>query len=187
MPFRTAVPAFVLVVLLAGCNSSPPLADQAPLSRLDARLIARGAQLSAIGNCHGCHTRQGGAPYAGGFPMHTPYGTIYTTNITPDRETGIGTWSREAFVRAMREGVRKDGAHLYPAFPYDRFTRTSDEDLDALYAYFMSIPAVHDEPPGNALVFPFNIRAGIAVWKARHFKPENRSSPRRSGELLARG
>ena len=190
MVVRAALAAFLLVVLGAGCNSARPLADQAArTSPPDSRLIARGAQLSAIGNCHGCHTRQGGAPYAGGFPMHSPYGTIYTTNITPDRETGIGTWSREAFARAMREGIRKDGAHLYPAFPYDRFTRTTDEDLDALYAYFLSIPAVRYEPPANELMFPFNVRAAIAVWKARHFKVENRPSPRSSakGDPLARG
>lgn len=110
----------------------------------DSRLVARGQQLSAIGNCHGCHTLHGGAPYAGGFPMHSPYGTIYSTNITPDPETGIGAWSLAAFARAMREGVRKDGEHLYPAFPYDGFTRTTDEDIEALCAY--ASPAGTGEP-----------------------------------------
>ncbi len=124
--------------------------------------------------------------------MSSPWGTIYSSNITPDRETGIGTWSRDDFARALREGVRKDGAHLYPAFPYDRFTRTSDEDVDALYAYFMSIPAVRYEPPKNELVFPFNLRAGIAVWKSRHFKPATpvrsvTGTPMQRGEYLVEG
>lgn len=186
MRATTALGALAAVAATA-CNTAVSLPDQAP-GRPDPRVIARGAQLSAVGNCHGCHTRQGGAAYAGGFPMSSPWGTIYSTNITPDRETGIGTWSREAFARAMREGVRKDGAHLYPAFPYDRFTRTSDEDIDALYAYFMSIPAVPYEPPENRLMFPFNVRAAIGVWKARHFKPEDRPSPRPPpAALLAKG
>ena len=181
-----------LALVIAGCNTSAPPTDQPASARPDPRLIARGAQLSAIGNCHGCHTRQGGAAYAGGVPLTSPYGTIYSTNITPDRETGIGTWSREAFARAMREGVRKDGAHLYPAFPYDRFTRTSDEDIDALYAWFMSIPAVRYEPPANRLLFPFNVRAAIGVWKSRHFKPAPpvRSvggAPMQRGEYLVEG
>jgi mono/diheme cytochrome c family protein len=176
-----------VALVLGSCSAQAPLSDQRATASHDPRLVARGAQLSAVGNCHGCHTRQGGAAYAGGVPLTSAFGTIYSTNITPDRETGIGTWSREAFARAMREGVRKDGAHLYPAFPYDRFTRTSDEDIDALYAWFMSIPAVRYEPPANRLVFPMNVRTAIGVWKARHFKPEDRLSPGRGSDLLARG
>jgi mono/diheme cytochrome c family protein len=189
-----------LATVLAACSSGTPLPEREATARLDPRLVTRGAQLSAVGNCHGCHTRQGGGAYAGGVPLTSPFGTIYSTNITPDRETGIGTWSREAFARAMREGVRNDGAHLYPAFPYDRFTRTSDEDIDALYAYFMSIPAVRYEPPANRLVFPFSLRSAIAVWKARHFNPLPGPPPRGresmspslgtgqgEGSLLARG
>ena len=185
MPY--AIFALFLAILLAGCTASAPsLGEQPARPASDPRLVARGAQLSAVGNCHGCHTRQGGAPYAGGFPMHSPFGTIYTTNITPDVETGIGSWSLEAFGRAMREGVRKDGAHLYPAFPYDRFTRTSDEDVAALYAYFMSLPPVRYEPPANQLMFPFNVRASIGVWKARHFRPGRSQAPTR-GEYLVEG
>jgi mono/diheme cytochrome c family protein len=180
----------LLAAALAGCQS-PAIApvDPPAVSTFDAALVARGASLAAIGNCGGCHTRRGGAAFAGGFPMHSPFGTIYSTNITPDRETGIGRWSEEAFRRAMREGIRNDGAHLYPAFPYDRFTRTTDADIRAIYAYLMSLPAVRYEPPPNALVFPFNVRAGIAVWKRLHFR-EGRGPPspmRVEGALLARG
>ncbi len=178
--------------LLAGCNAANPLPEQAASPRPDPRLAARGAQLAAVGNCHGCHTRPGGAPYAGGVPLTSPYGTIYSTNITPDRETGIGSWSREAFGRAMKEGIRKDGAHLYPAFPYDRFTRTSEEDLDAIYAHVMSLPAARYQAPANRLVFPFNVRAGIGVWKSRHFHPATpvrsvSGTPLQRGEYLVEG
>ena len=183
MATRCRYSLLLAAIAITGCGASTPLPERVATGRPDARLVARGAQLSAIGNCHGCHTRQGGEAYAGGFPMRSPWGTIYSTNITPDRETGIGSWSREAFARAMREGVRDDGQHLYPAFPYDRFTRTSDEDIDALYAYFMSIPAVRYDPPENSLMFPFNVRLAIGVWKARHFRPSPRPSPKGQGAL----
>ena len=87
--------------------------------------------------------------------METPFGTVYSTNLTPDPRNGIGTWSFSAFQRAMREGVSRDGSHLYPAFPYTAFTRTTDEDLTALYAYLMSQPPVASTPPATALGFPF--------------------------------
>jgi mono/diheme cytochrome c family protein len=102
--------------------------------------------------------------------MHSPFGTIYSTNITPDPETGIGRWSEEAFQRAMRKGVRADGAHLYPAFPYDRFTIVTADDNRALYAYLMSLPPVRQAAPKNELSFPFNVRAAIAFWKALYFR-----------------
>lgn len=117
--------------------------------------------------------------------MHSPFGTIYSTNITPDRETGIGNWSLEAFARAMREGIGKDGEHLYPAFPYDRFQRTSDEDIAALYAFLMSLPPVRVAQPANRLIFPFNVRAGLALWKRLHFKPAPRG--RTAPGVLGRG
>ena len=94
----------------------------------DAALVKRGAELAAIGNCNVCHTAAGGRVYAGGAGLPTPFGTIYSTNITPDAETGIGRWSEAAFRRAMREGVDRRGRHLYPAFPYDHFTLVSDDD-----------------------------------------------------------
>jgi mono/diheme cytochrome c family protein len=134
-------------------------------------VIAKGAELALIGNCGTCHTTDGGAPYAGGRPMATPFGTVYATNITPDRETGIGAWSEAAFRRALREGVRRDGAHLYPAFPYDHFTKVSAGDIAAIYAFLMTREAVRTETPANDLAFPFNIRALIAGWKLLFFTP----------------
>jgi mono/diheme cytochrome c family protein len=124
-----------------------------------------------MGNCRTCHTAAGGRAFAGGFPLETPFGTIYSTNVTPDPETGIGRWSEEAFRRAMREGVDRGGHHLYPAFPYDRFTLVTDEDDRAIYAYLMTRPPVKSRPPENHLRFPYNVRAFVGVWKALYFKP----------------
>ncbi len=128
-------------------------------------LIQRGASLAAIGDCPVCHTANRGTPYAGGRPLATPFGTIYGTNITPDEATGIGNWSQAAFRRAMREGVSRDGMHLYPALPYEHFTHVSDADLDAIYAFLMTRPAVHAEAPPNKLMFPLGFRPLLAGWK----------------------
>ncbi len=141
----------------------------APIARPDpsvytAATIARGEQLAAIGNCAVCHTQDGGAINAGGRALATPFGTIYTTNITPDVETGIGAWSYPAFARAMREGIHRDGRHLYPAFPYNHFAKTTDADLQALYAYLMAQPAVAQANVETKLAFPFNLRPLMAGW-----------------------
>lgn len=126
--------------------------------------IVKGKQLYDLGDCTVCHTRPNGKKDAGGLAIESPFGTIYSTNITPDAEYGIGSWSFEAFKRAMREGVSRDGHYLYPAFPYTAFTHTSDEDLKALYAYLMTQPAVNETAPQTSLSFPFNIRQGVAAW-----------------------
>lgn len=131
----------------------------------DLQAIRHGAALAAIGNCNDCHMAEPDKPYAGGRPIPTPFGTIYSSNITPDRETGIGTWSEAAFERAMREGVDRQGRQLYPAFPYDHFTKATSEDIHALYAFLMSRPAIHNTIPANDLDFPFNIRPIVAGWK----------------------
>ncbi|MGZ4862925.1 MAG: c-type cytochrome, partial [Halobacteriota archaeon] len=123
----------------------------------DNALLARGAQLALIGNCMTCHTKSGGAPYAGGRPLATPFGTLHSTNITPDAETGLGRWSEAAFMRAMQEGVSRDGHHLYPAFPYDHFTKVLDEDIHAIYAFLMTREPVRAEMLPNDLWFPFNL------------------------------
>jgi mono/diheme cytochrome c family protein len=138
-------------------------------SRFAQPLIQRGAQLAALGNCIACHTVPDGRSFAGGLALPTPFGTLYSTNITPDEETGIGAWSEEAFIRAMRRGLDRAGNHLYPAFPYDHFTKVSDEDDRALYAYLMTRQPVRYTPPANDLRFPFNIRLAIAGWKLLYF------------------
>jgi len=133
-------------------------------------LVHRGAQLASIGNCNTCHTQAKGPSFAGGLRIPTPFGAIYTTNITPDAETGIGRWSEAAFSRAMREGVDRGGRHLYPAFPYDHFMHIRDEDIKALYAYFMTRQPVHATAPANELSFPVNLRFMVAGWKLLFFR-----------------
>ncbi len=145
--------------------SPPPPGSFAP------ELVAQGEALSGGGFCAVCHTAKGGQTYAGGYPMQTPFGVIYSTNITPDPETGIGTWSEAAFTRAMHEGVARDGSHLFPAFPYDHFTKLSDDDVKALYAYFMTRPPVRSPAKGNTIPFPLNIRYLQAGWKLLFFRP----------------
>ena len=131
--------------------------------------IERGEYLVRAANCVSCHTTPGGAVFAGGVPFATDFGTIYSTNITPDRNTGIGSWSFDQFEAAMRRGVRPDGEHLYPAFPYTSFTKIDDSDLHALYAYFMSLKPVDAPARPNEMRFPFNQRALMGVWKALYF------------------
>ena len=139
--------------------------DPAARESFDNGLVKRGRQLAAIGNCGTCHTVRGGEDFAGGLPVPTSFGTIYSSNITPDAETGIGRWPEAAFRRAMRFGVDRDGQHLYPTFPYDHFTHVSDEDDRALYAYLMTRQPVHAPPRTNQLRFPLNQRFVIAGWK----------------------
>src|SRR3954451_12606169 len=148
-----------------------PWRSIAPIARPDpsaysAATIARGEQLAALGNCAVCHTASGGAFNAGGRAIETPFGTIWSTNITPDVETGIGAWSYPAFERAIRDGIHRDGKHLYPAFPYNHFAKTSDADLQALYAYVMAQPAVRAVNREPAMAFPFNLRPLMAGWNA---------------------
>lgn len=134
------------------------------------QVLERGRQLAAVGNCVACHTADGGVPNAGGRPMVTPFGTVYSTNLTPDAATGIGAWSLSAFQQAMREGISRDGHHLYPAFPYTAFTQAGDDDLQALYAHLMSQPAVASRVPETQLAFPYNIRPLMGLWNALYLQ-----------------
>jgi mono/diheme cytochrome c family protein len=154
-----------------------------PPSAFSAALVAQGEVLASGGYCAACHTRKGGRPLAGGLAMATQFGTIYSTNITPDTQTGIGTWSEAAFRRAMHEGVARDGSHLFPAFPYDHFTKLGDADVSALYAFLMTRPAVAEEPHRNTVPFPLSIRALQAGWKLLFFREGRyRQEPARSPE-----
>lgn len=133
--------------------------------------IARGAYLARAGDCQACHTVRGGTSFAGGRAIHTPFGTIYAPNITPDKETGIGSWSADDFWRALHNGKGKDGKLLYPAFPYPNYTKLTRADSDAMHAYFMSLPPVRQENREPELRFPFNQRALLAPWRALYFRP----------------
>jgi nicotinate dehydrogenase subunit B len=160
----------VVAALLGWRGAIAPVAQPAG-SLYSAATLERGRQLAAVGDCAGCHTGAGGVRNAGGLPLHTPFGTVFTTNITPDVATGIGGWSLAAFQRAMREGVSRDGHRLYPAFPYTAFTRTSDDDLTALYAWLMAQPAVNATVPPTKLAFPFGVRPLLGLWNALFLTP----------------
>jgi len=143
----------------------------APIARPDpaafsAATIERGRQLAGLGACAACHTGAELAQFGGGRPLDTPFGRIWSTNISPSPEAGIGAWSYPAFERAMREGVSRDGHHLYPAHPYTYFAAATDADLQALYAFLMAQPAVDAAPPATRLAFPFRIRPLMAAWNA---------------------
>jgi mono/diheme cytochrome c family protein len=160
-------------LLLAGAVGAFAVAWRPEISAIDPpaphsfgeALVKRGRALAAIGNCGSCHTPRGGKSFAGGVPVPTPFGTIYSSNITPDADTGIGRWPEAAFRRAMRSGVDRDGQHLYPTFPYDHFTNVSDDDDRALYAYLMTRQPVGAPAHANQLSFPLDQRVVIAGWK----------------------
>jgi mono/diheme cytochrome c family protein len=183
------VGSVVVALLVGGAIAAfaiawrPAIAAIDPPSRqsFDIAIVKRGRELAAIGNCGTCHTVRGGKDLAGGLPVPTSFGTIYSSNITPDAETGIGRWPEAAFRRAMRSGVDRDGQHLYPTFPYDHFTNVSDEDDRALYAYLMTRQPVHAPARANQLRFPLNQRFVIAGWKLlflRHdtYRPDSTKS-----------
>lgn len=134
-------------------------------------LAARGEYLARAADCASCHSPPKGAPYSGGTELKTPFGNIYGPNITSDPETGIGDWTRTDFERALRLGIRKDGAYLYPAMPYPNYTKLSDADIDALWAYIHGQPPVKHSTPKNTFHFPFDLRTGIAAWQSLYFKP----------------
>lgn len=165
-----------------------------PASRsFDARLVLEGEDLARLGNCAGCHTADPGRPLAGGRALQTPFGAVYATNITPDPQTGVGTWSSEAFKRAMRRGIARNGEHLYPAFPYDHFTHVSDDELDALYAWLMTRPPIANRVPATRLDGLFGFRPLIAGWNLLYLRQGSlqpdaaRSSDWNRGRALAEG
>lgn len=164
-----ALAALVVGLNLRGEEALPLTANLN--AQADAATIARGAYLARAGNCIGCHTRRGGADYAGGRGIETPFGAVYAPNLTPDEATGLGRWSEAEFWRAMHNGRSKDGHLLYPAFPYTSFTQVSREDSAAIYAFLRSLPAVREARREHELRFPYNQQAALAVWRAMYFRP----------------
>lgn len=142
----------------------------APVDNLPAQ-IASGEYLARVGNCMACHTVRGGPAYAGGRAIATPFGNIYSSNITPDPETGIGRWTADDFWRALHNGKSKDGSFLYPAFPYTNYTRVTRTDADAIYAYFRTLAAVRQANREHELRFPYNQRILLAFWRTLYFTP----------------
>ncbi|WCM91609.1 cytochrome c [Acidovorax sp. NCPPB 2350] len=161
-----------LVVVLNRWGETPlPEGDGPPAAPATAQVIARGEYLARAGNCMACHTAAGGAPFAGGRGIETPFGTVYSSNLTPDPETGLGAWSGVAFWRALHHGRSRDGRLLYPAFPYPSYTHVTREDSDALHAYLRSLPPVRQPGRPHALDFPYGTQAALAVWRALFFRP----------------
>jgi mono/diheme cytochrome c family protein len=133
--------------------------------------VERGRYLALAGNCASCHTTRGGAPFGGGVSIETPFGTVFASNLTPDRHAGIGEWSAAQFWRAMHNGRSKDGHLLYPAFPYPSFTRVTREDSDAIYAYLRTVQPAGTPNRPHKLRFPYDTQAALAVWRALFFTP----------------
>jgi len=162
-----AVSSFALLAPLAFSTAmaATAMATSAPATAPAADLIQRGSYLAAAGDCIACHTAPKGKPFAGGLPMSTPMGAIYSTNITPDSSTGIGSYSEADFTRALREGVAKDGHNLYPAMPYPSFAKVNDDDMHALYTYFMNgVTPVNQANRDSAIPFPLNMRWPLKLW-----------------------
>lgn len=151
----------------------PPKAlEPASASSADSTdLKARGAYLVRAGNCMACHSARGGEPFAGGRGIATPFGTVYSSNLTPDRGTGLGNWSSSDFWRALHHGQSKDGRLLYPAFPYTNYTQVTRPDADAMFAYLQSLQAVTAPTPAHTLSWPFNTQAALSAWRALYFRP----------------
>ncbi len=147
----------------------------------------RGAYLVAAGDCIACHTATGGAPFAGGRAIETPFGTAYAGNITPDAATGIGAWSKDDFWRALHEGRSRDGRLLYPAFPYQNFTRVTREDADAMYEHLRTVPAVSRANTPHALRFPYDTKVALMGWRALYFRPGSFEPDAARGEEWNRG
>ena len=132
--------------------------------------VKNGEYLALAGDCISCHTAPGGKPYAGGLKMKTPFGFLLSPNITPDVETGIGSWSKDDFARALQEGINKKGQDLYPAMPFTSYTKVTRADVDAIYDYLRTLQPVSNAVKVNQLDFPFNVRSSMMVWRELFFK-----------------
>jgi len=156
--------------LIAAAGLSLPASFPAGAQDNSLTQVERGRYLTTLGSCQGCHTAPGEEPFAGGRGLETPFGIIYTPNITFESETGLGRWSKDDFRRAMHEGRRRDGQRLYPAFPYPHFAKMPHEDVDAIYDYLSTLDRVKKETPETSLPFPFNQRFLLAGWNWLFFE-----------------
>ncbi len=169
-------------VTVAVASLLAPLAASAQDTAPDPALVKEGEYLATAAGCQGCHTVEPDRPYAGGYRLQTPFGTLVSPNITPDA-TGIGDWTRDDFEGALRRGVLKDGSPIYPAMPYTHFTKINDHDIDALYAYFRSVTPVENEVEVVDLPFPYNVRTSLNGWQALYFE-EGRFQPDVNADAL---
>ena len=158
-PAAAKAPAAAQVVPAAAPSAAPA-----------ASRIEQGKYLARAGDCVSCHTAPGGQPFAGGLRLNTPFGYLISPNITPDKETGIGDWSSDDFARAVQRGVNVRGHYLYPVMPFDFYTKASREDIDAIFAYLLTVAPVRNQVAVNHLSFPFDIRASMVAWRELYFK-----------------
>lgn len=179
----------IITALLIGQSCQAQGAAQTPVTVSgpvsSGPAVSQGKYLTDAGNCMTCHTRPGGAPFSGGVAFVTKLGTIYSSNITPDDQTGIGRWSVSDFRSAMHEGIARGGRHLFPAFPYTSFTKVSDADIDAIYAYLRTLQPVRYSPPADG--FLFRQRWAMAFWNAMFFKPSRFQPDPRQSQQWNRG
>ena len=176
---RVALPIVYLGLLVLamlvwwyGIRAGPDDAVGAAPALSQDTLLARGAYLARAGNCQFCHSRRGAAAYAGGRPIETPFGTVFSSNLTPDKDSGLGAWTPADFWRALHLGRSRDGHLLTPAFPYTSYTRVTRDDATALFAFLQSLPAVATANRAHELRWPFNTQLALAVWRALYFQPE---------------
>ena len=167
-------------VALAAYKADDPTG--APVSLSKTSLVERGKYLAEAADCMACHTSQGGKDYAGGLGIRLPFGALYSTNITPDKETGIGNYSDQDFLKAVQRGIRRDGARLYPAMPFPSYTYMTDADALAIKAYLFSLPPVRVAAPATTLMFPFDQRWAMGFWSVlftrdSRFEPDASQSP----------
>jgi len=160
------LPSLILAIGLAGA-----LGDGAMAQQPDSELIKKGEYLATAGDCYACHSKPGGEAFAGNRAIQTPFGTIYSHNITPDKETGIGNWTDDQFYDAMHNGIGDDGEYLYPVFPFDHYTKVTRDDVLAIKAYLFSLKPMHEVKKANNLAFPYNVRSALGVWRALFFQP----------------
>jgi mono/diheme cytochrome c family protein len=174
---RLVAAALLLLALAAAAvawlnvRGESPLDGDAGVVAATPELVARGAYLARLGNCAACHTDRGGAAFAGGKGIATPFGTVYASNLTPDAKTGLGAWTPAQFWRALHNGRSADGRLLVPAFPYPSFTEMTRPDADALYAWLRTLPAVAQANRPHELRFPYGLQPALAVWRALFFVP----------------
>ena len=176
--------AVLMSLLAAPAAFAQGPAPSTPGSTSNADLIKRGQYLATVGDCQSCHTMKGGAPMAGGQQLVTPYGTISSPNITPDKETGIGSWSDDDFYKTFHQGLAKDGSYLYPVMPFDSYTKVTRDDALAIKAYLFSLKPVHAPRPPSHMAFPFNVRTSVLAWRTLFFKEGTfQPDPKQSDEV----
>ncbi len=183
-----AMVTLLVSLLLSGCGQEQqPEATISPLAAQSQNPVERGQYLARAGDCTACHTPVGEPEFSGGKAVPTPFGKIYSSNLTSDKRTGLGAWTADDFWQAMHHGKSRDGRSLYPAFPYTSYSLMTRDDTDALFAYLKTIPAVEQAPPEHGLSFPYDTQLALNIWRALFFRPETFKQDDKQTESWNRG